>query len=88
MYLLTLKFGIIFIAFLYVENEDKIKVHKYQFNSLFPIVIVYSIEDIGGGSLPLRAHFVGRYPLCGDTPQRPDTATQIRVSYGNSLNKY
>ena len=46
MYLLTLKFGIIFIAFLYVENEDKIKVHKYQFNSLFPIVIVYSIEDI------------------------------------------
>jgi len=27
---------------------------------------------LGGGSLPLRAHFVGRYPLCGlkRRPQR------------------
>ena|GEM_PF-6971113 len=23
----------------------------------------------GGGSLPLRAHFVGRYPFCGGHPR-------------------
>ena len=45
-YLLSFKFGITFIAFLFIDNDDKIKIHKYQYNSLFPIIIVYSLKDI------------------------------------------
>ena len=33
--------------------------------------VISSVVEKSIWALPLRAHFVGRYPLCGDTPQRP-----------------
>ena len=33
----------------------------------------------GGGSLPLRAHFVGRYPLCGEHPRN---APELPLGFG------
>ena len=45
-YLLSLKTGITFLVFLYIENENNIKIKKRLFNYNISIIIVYSINDI------------------------------------------
>ena len=47
--LLSIKLGITFIIFLYVEKEDNIKINKEKieiFQILFPIILIYSPNDI------------------------------------------
>ena len=44
--LLSLESGITFLAFLYIENEDILKVPKKLINYLSPTILVYSNEDI------------------------------------------
>ena len=45
LYTLCLKYGLTFLFFLYIEN-DKIIYYKNPFNSIFPTIFVYSLEDI------------------------------------------
>ena len=45
-FLLSLKTGITFMVFLYIENENNIKIKKRLFNYSISIIIVYSIRDI------------------------------------------
>ena len=43
---LSMKSGITFMAFVFVENDDKSKILKNQINLLIPTIIVYSLDDI------------------------------------------
>ena len=44
--LLSMKLGITFMAFVYIENQDKIKIPKNLINFLISAILVYSPEDI------------------------------------------
>ena len=43
---LSMKSGITFMAFVFVENDDKSNILKNQINLLIPTIIVYSLDDI------------------------------------------
>ena len=44
--ILSFEFGVTFLIFLYIENEDNIKLYKNQINFIISTILVYSPQDI------------------------------------------
>ena len=55
-----------------IRSLKKLRFRQFYF-------LPFSSFFLGGGSLPLRPHFVACYPLCGGHPHNaPDIVTRIR----------